>query len=492
MTIREMTDLISFDPANDSVVATFPVMGEADVAAAVDSARGASSWWQDQGFPGRAAHLRRWRRHIWAHVDEIADLIKRENGKHRDDAVLEVVLTVEHIRWAERNAARTLASRRVRPGLLLANFAATVDHVPLGVVGIISPWNYPLYAPNSSVSFALAAGNAVLLKPSEYTPAVAAWYVEAFHSANPDSPRGVLQLVTGAGETGAALCRSGVDKIGFTGSTRTGTRVMAACAETLTPLHLECGGKDPVIVAADAEVTAAARAVAWGAFTNAGQTCVGVERVYVVDAVREAFLEALEAELRGVRPGADPAATYGPMTMPAQVEVVRRHVAEAAEAGARFLVGGPESVGDRFIAPVVILDPPEDCAAVREETFGPTVTVTTVADEDEAIALANASTYALSASVFSAGHGQDIARRLRAGQVTVNSVIAFAGMGAVPMGGRGASGFGRVHGAEGLKEFAVPRGVVTQRFALPGFELISLHRARHLLPVLRRVVGLRH
>ncbi|MGX7729083.1 aldehyde dehydrogenase family protein [Rhodococcus sp. 2H158] len=482
----------SLDPATDAEIERFRVHGEDDVQLRVDRARSASRWWQRQGLRGRAAHLRRWRTRIWQNADEIIELIHRENGKPRDDAFIEVVLAVEHMRWAEENAARALRPPKSSPGLLFANYATAVEYLPVGVVGIISPWNYPLYAPNSSVAFALAAGNTVVLKPSEYTPAVAAWYVEAFYHANPHAPLGVLELTTGFGETGALLCNAGVNKIGFTGSTRTGKKIMAQCARTLTPVLLECGGKDPVVVAEDADVKAAARAVAWGAFTNAGQTCVGVERVYVVREVGEQFLTELRGQLAHVRPGNGAEATYGPMTMPAQIEVVRRHIDAAVEAGGQLLMGGPESVGDRYIEPVVILDASEDCAAVREETFGPVVTVRTVADVAEAVELANASDFALGASVFSRTHGAEIAGQLRAGQVSINSVVAFAGMGAVPMGGIGDSGFGRVHGVDGMREFVRTRSLVRQRFPLPGFELITLRRKAHVLPVLRRVLGLRH
>lgn len=482
----------SFNPADDTVIGSFARMGEADVRATVSLAREASEWWRELGYGGRAKRLRAWRSHMWRHAAEITELIHRENGKPLDDALLELTLAVEHIKWAEDNAAKVLRRRKVSPGLLFANYAAAVDYQPMGVVGVIGPWNYPLYAPNSAVSFALAAGNTVVLKPSEFTPAVSEWYVRAFAAANPDAPVGVLQLVTGMGETGAALCNAGVDKIAFTGSTRTGKLIMAQCSATLTPVVLECGGKDPVVIASDANLKDAARAVAWGAFTNSGQTCVGVERVYVVESVRDEFIALLLKQVEGVRPGSDKGSTYGPMTMPAQVDIVRRHVTEAIEAGGTALVGGVDSVDDRFIGPVVILDAPESSSAVREETFGPTMTIRTVADVDEAIALANDHDYALSASVFSVGNGEAIASRLRAGQMSVNSVIAFAGMGAVPMGGVGASGFGRVHGADGLREFAQPRGIVRERFGLPGFELITLKRARHAIPMMKKILDVRH
>jgi acyl-CoA reductase-like NAD-dependent aldehyde dehydrogenase len=462
------------------------------VRSVVEAARRAAGPWRDLGPRDRAARLRAWRRQLWHESAVIIDLIQGETGKPRTDAFVELTVTLEHLRWSERNAARVLRGRRITPGFLLANFTGEVSYEPLGVVGVIGPWNYPLYAPNSATCAALAAGNTVVLKSSEHTPAVAAAYVAAFRRANPDLPDGVLTHLAGGPETGRALCDAGLDKISFTGSTRTGSDVMARCARTLTPVVLECGGKDAAIVAADADPVAAARAVAWGAFTNAGQTCVGVERAYVVRDVAESFLAELERQVARIRPGTDAAATYGPLTTPAQAEVVRRHVAEAIRAGARTLGHPPLPDGSALVHPVVLLDAPEDCAAVREETFGPTLTVRVVDDVDEAIRLANDGPYALSAAVFSRSDGGRIADRLDVGQVCVNSVIAFAGMGAAPMGGNRGSGFGRLHGDDGIREFTRPRTRVTKRFAVPGLELVSLDRSRQLVPLLRAVLTIRH
>ncbi len=482
----------STDPATGDVIAEFPVDDAAAVQAKVTLAREASAWWRELGFGGRAEHLRRWRERIWADVGDLCGLLHRENGKTRDDALIEVVLTVEHMRWTERHAAAALRPARPSPGLLFANYSARIEYEPCGVVGVVGPWNYPLYSLNSTAAYALAAGNTVVMKPSEYTPSVAARYVDAFYDANPAAPRGVLEMTTGFGDTGAALCTAGVDKVGFTGSTGTGRKIIEQCARTLTPMLLECGGKDPVIVADDADIVAAARAIAWGGFANAGQTCIGVERVYVVASRRQELLTALQQELSGIRPGSGPGADYGPMTMPGQADVVRRHAESAGRSGGTFLLGAADSVGERYIRPIVVVDAAEDCAAVTEETFGPMITVRTVRGVDEAVASANAGEYGLSASVFSRRRGQEIAARLRAGQVSVNAVIAFAGMGSVPMGGVGGSGFGRVHGADGLREFTRPRAVVEQRFAIPGFELLSLHRRRYTMPLLRWAAGLRH
>ncbi|WP_203338352.1 aldehyde dehydrogenase family protein [Nocardioides limicola] len=473
-------ELISRNPATDEVVDTFDVHTPEQVQGIVARARGASHWWQAQGFDGRRRALRNWRRYIARHRHELIELVHAENGKPRVDAALELLLSLEHIDWTAKHAGKVLAPQRRRPGLLLANFAARVEQVPFGVVGVIGPWNYPVFTPNGSIATALAAGNTVVFKPSEFTPAVGKWYVDAFEAANPQVPHGVLSVVIGFGETGAALCRAGVDKLAFTGSAPTGRKVMAACAESLTPVVMELGGKDAAIVASDADLRAAADAIAFGAMGNSGQTCVGIERVYVERPVRDQFLRHLTQALVGVEPGSGKDASYGPMTMPSQIEVVRRHVTDALAGGGTAVVGGLDSIGDRYIHPVVILDPPHSSTAIQEETFGPTLTVTTVDSLSEAVKLANDVPFGLAGSVFSTEQADWIVERLDTSQISVNSVLGFAGMADLPLGGRGESGFGRIHGPEGLREFSRTRAVATQRRPIPGVNLLSFSRARWL------------
>jgi acyl-CoA reductase-like NAD-dependent aldehyde dehydrogenase len=480
------------NPADGSAVAEFPVAGADEVRAAVARARAAAPAWEALGPDGRERCLLRWAGHLVEHADELCDLVHAENGKPRDDAYLELVLALELIRWAAKNAGRELRPRRVRPGPLMANFAAHVEYRPLGVVGVIGPWNYPLYTPTGSGAFALAAGNTIVFKPSEYTTAIGVYWASAFAAANPDLPDGVLSVVTGYGETGAALCRAGVDKIAFTGSTATGKKIMATCAERLTPVLLECGGKDALVVAEDADVVAAAKAAAWGGVGNSGQTCVGVERVYVVEPVRDRFLSALQAELSGVRGSADPDGAYGPMTMPSQVDVVRRHVADAIEHGGTAVVGGLDSIRPPFVDPVVLVDADESSLAVQEETFGPTLTVRTVRDVDEAVALANGTRYGLASTVYSRAHGVEIARRLRAGATSINAPLGFGAIAALPFGGVGESGIGRIHGAEGLHEFTRPHAIARQRFAIPGPSLMSFDRPAVMMRIVKKLIAKRH
>ncbi len=454
--------LESLNPATGDVVGVHAVDDAASVEAAVGRARESVEWWTGLGFDGRKEILGQWRGVLTRRMGQLADLVHQETGKPHGDALLEIGLAIDHLAWAAGHAGKVLGRKRVPSGLLLANQAATLEYLPLGVVGVIGPWNYPVFTPMGSIACALAAGNPVVFKPSELTPGVGVWLADAMAEVVPDSaPGALLQVVIGRGETGAALCRGGVDKLAFTGSTATGKKVMAACAEDLTPVVIEAGGKDALLVDADADIAAAADAAAWGAFSNAGQTCIGVERVYVHEEVYADFLGELSEKARKV--SADHDGQIGPMTMASQLDVVRSHIEDALARGGRAVVGGRGSVGERFIQPTVLVDVPEDSTAVTEETFGPTVTVTKVASMDEAVELANAGKYGLGSTVFSAKRGTELARRLRSGMTSVNSVIAFAGIPSLPFGGVGDSGFGRIHGADGLKEFTFAKSVARQR-----------------------------
>jgi aldehyde dehydrogenase (NAD+) len=480
----------SLDPATGEVLATHPVHGPEAVQAAVDRAREAALWWQAQGWQGRREHLRAWKGELARGLHELADLVHLENGKPHADAVLEVALAVDHVEWAARHAPKVLGRRRVASGLMAANQTAYLEYQPLGVIGVIGPWNYPVFTPMGSLAYALAAGNAVVFKPSEHTPGVGLWLAQAWARAVPQRPE-VLQVVTGLGETGAALTRAGVDKIAFTGSAATGRKVMAACAEGLVPVLMECGGKDAMIVDDDADVPAAAEAALWGAMSNAGQTCIGIERVYATDAVYDAFVRELSAQAASLRPGSDRAADYGPITMPGQLDVIRRHIAGALADGGRALTGG--GVEGALVEPTVLVDVPESSAAVREETFGPTVTVARVRDVEEALQRTNATTYGLAGAVFTGSkrRGIAIAERMRSGMTSVNSVIAFAAVPSLPFGGVGDSGFGRIHGEDGLKEFTRAKAITAQRFALPT-PLLSFKRHPGLTDRLATVVRLVH
>ena len=477
------------DPATGAVVGTWPVHAAEQVDATVARAREAAAWWAGLGFEGRAERLHAWKRLVATRMDDLAVVVNRETGKPISDAGLEIALAVDHIAWAATYAVRVLGRQKRSSGLVMANVAATVEYLPLGVVGVIGPWNYPVFTPMGSIAYALAAGNAVVFKPSELSPGVGQWLADTFAEAVPEQP--VFSVVTGRGETGAALCRAGVGKLAFTGSTATAKKVMATCAETLTPVLIEAGGKDALLVDADADVAAAADAALWGACSNAGQTCIGVERAYVHTQVYDEFLARLLEQARTLEASTAPGAKLGPITLPSQLAVISSHIEDALARGGRAALGGPDAVGERFVQPTILTDVPEDSLAVQEETFGPTLTVTRVPDMDEAVRRANGTRYGLGATVFAREHAMDLASRLRSGMTAVNSVISFAAIPSLPFGGTGDSGFGRIHGEDGLKEFTYAKAIARQRVK-PALALTTFRRTARADKTLRTIVGVLH
>ena len=461
----------SLNPRTGEVVASHPISGEAEVNAAVARARGAASWWGGLSHAERADRLGAWKALVTQRLDELAGVMSAETGKPHGDAMLEAALAIDHLAWASKHAGKVLKRHKVPSGLVMANQKATVEFRPLGVIGVIGPWNYPVFTPMGSIAYALAAGNAVVFKPSEYTPGIGVWLAKTFAEVI-DQP--VFQVVTGLGDTGAALCRSDIDKLAFTGSTATGKKVMAACAESLTPVLIEAGGKDALIVDEDADLDAAADGAVWGACANAGQTCAGVERVYVHERVYDEFLEKVVAKAKTLHAVDETGSQIGPITMPSQIDIIRRHIDDALAKGGRAVLGGADAVGERFVQPTILVDVPMDSSAWTEETFGPTMTIAKVKDMDEAVALTNDSKYALGSAVFSKSRGMKIAERLRVGMTSINGVITFAGVPSLPFGGIGDSGFGRIHGPEGLKEFTYAHAITKQRMkpllALTTFE----------------------
>jgi aldehyde dehydrogenase (NAD+) len=455
--------LSSYSPATGELVGTVAIHTPAEVDAAVARARVAADSWSQRSFTARAEELTAFRKALAAHADQLAELLRRENGKPELEALVEVMMALGHVQHAAARAEAAMAPRRVSAGLL-ANFRATISYHPLGVVGVIGPWNYPLFTPMGSIAYALAAGNAVVWKPSELTPLVAVKVAEiaARTFALPD----LLQVVTGAGATGAALARAAVDKIAFTGSAATGRRVMTAAAERLTPVLLELGGKDPMIVAEDADVAQAAEACVYGALTNAGQACISVERVYVADAIHDRFVDEVVRQVRELKVGGDDG-HLGAMTSPAQVAIVKDHLEDAIARGAKVRTGGPDAIAGNFVQPTVLTDVDHHMKVMRDETFGPVIPIRRVASLDEAVQLANDTPYGLGSSVFGGKSARRIAAMLRAGMTSINSVMGFAGIPSLPFGGIGDSGFGRIHGDEGIREFTRIKSTAEQVMSIP-------------------------
>ena len=455
----------SYNPVTNKIIGTYPIQLDREVDQVVAQARLVSTKWVNLGFNGRKKTLLAWSNYIIKNIEEVASIISLETGKPLSDARLEVSIAVSHIGWAARHAEDVMRTSHRAPGALMANMSATVQRSPLGVVGVIGPWNYPIFTPVGSIAYALAAGNTVVFKPSEYTPGVGVWLEESFSSVAPFTD--IFTTITGLGQTGAALCNSAIDKLSFTGSTKTAKLVAAACATNMIPVVLECGGKDPVIVASDANIDRAVDATIWSAMANSGQSCIGAERVYVDKKVASVFISKAVELAKSVNAGAPGEGNYGPVTMPSQIDVIASHLKAAIKDGGKFAYGSAKSVQAPFVQPVILVDVPESSTAIREETFGPIIIVNTVNNMHEAIELSNSSRYGLGANVWSRRQGKKIASQLQCGMVAINSTFSFAAIAAVPFGGVKDSGYGRVHGPEGLLEYTFARTVVRTRFNLP-------------------------
>jgi acyl-CoA reductase-like NAD-dependent aldehyde dehydrogenase len=457
------------DPARGTTIGSVPVLDAAAVGALAARARAAQPAWEAAGLAGRAEVLARARRALMAGSERVLATICRETGKTYEDAQLELSVAAQALAFWPKAARRYLADEPVSAATpLTVGKHVVVRYAPMGLVGVIGPWNFPLVNGFCDCVPALVAGNAVILKPSEVTPLTALLTQELLAEAG--LPDGLFAVATGDGETGGALVDA-VDAVMFTGSNATGRAVMTRAAQTLTPVSLELGGKDPMIVCADADLDRAANAAAYYGLMNAGQVCISVERVYVEAAVHDAFVGRLVAAVRALRQGVPEGpgtVDVGALTFAPQLELVEAHVRDAVERGARVEVGGRRGPGPgRFFEPTVLTGVTHEMRCMREETFGPTIPVMAVADVDEAVRLANDSPYGLQASVFTKDRakGEAIARRLEAGAVLVNdAVMNYAILGA-PMGGWKASGVGSRHGASGIRKYCRTQTLVTQRLA---------------------------
>ncbi len=470
--------IVSFDPATFEPLGDVKIATREDVEAALARARAAQPAWAALGFAERGAVLRRVNEIILDRADEIADLISRENGKTLSSAMAaEISATADLIAYYARNAERLLAREPIplRYWTLLRR-RSYLHFPPLGVVGIISPWNFPFVIPMGTAVMALVAGNAVVLKPSELTPLVGLKIGEIFREAG--LPDGLCEIVTGDGSTGQALCEAAIDKLFFTGSTRTGRRVAEACAKRLTPVSLELGGNGPMVVLRDADLETAAAGAVWGSFFNSGQVCAAVQRIYVDRAIYDAFVARLVEEARRVRTGPPRGSEVecGAITAEFQLRTIEELVEDAKARGAQVLCGGrrvetPDGRG-WFYAPTLLAGVDHTFRIMREEVFGPVACIMPFETEEEAVRLANDSSYGLMASVWTKdiARGERLARRIESGTVCVNDHATTYGMPETPWGGVKQSGFGRTHGGRlGLLEFVQWRHVHVN--ALPGVRL---------------------
>jgi succinate-semialdehyde dehydrogenase/glutarate-semialdehyde dehydrogenase len=478
----ENHELISYDPATGDEVGRVRIYAPEEVRESVERGRAVFHKWKTTSFDERRVLVMKAREVILGYLDGIARLISSETGKPFGEAIaMEIAPVLDLMQYFARNASKFLRPRKVGIGVYgLVGRTSSVEYRPLGVLGIIPAWNYPFSIPLGEAAMGLMAGNTVVIKPSELTPLVGLKIGEIFERAG--FPAGAVQIVTGAGETGAALVEAGPDKIIFTGSVATGRKILAAAAERMTPVVLELGGKDPMIVFEDANLDLAAAGAVWGAFCNAGQSCSSVERVYVHESVAAEFTRKVVERTRQLKlgPGDREDVSMGPMSSERQLKIVEDHVNDFREAGATIETGGvrsaafmrpggeSEGLPHLFYEPTVISGAANDMRPMREETFGPTLPIATFRTEEQAIALANDTEFGLTASVWTRDRakGRRVARQIEAGSVCVNEVLYTHGIGQTPWGGFKNSGRGRTHGREGLMELVQPQHIHVNRIAM--------------------------
>jgi acyl-CoA reductase-like NAD-dependent aldehyde dehydrogenase len=467
-------EIISRNPATGEELGHAPLTSANEVALAVARARSAQPAWARLPLKQRSQIISAARRIVLEEMEEIAALISAETAKPVAEAIsMEIVPTLDLMNYFARRAGSLLKSQKIDIGQYgLMGRSSRIVYQPLGVVGIISPWNFPWATPLDEVVMALIVGNSVVLKPSELTPITALKIGEIFRKAG--LPSGVLEIVTGDGTTGGALVESGVDKIMFTGSVATGKRVAEAAAKQLVPVVLELGGKDPMIVFEDAHLENAARGAVWGAFANAGQACASVERCYVHESVATAFVERVINHASTLKQDSPETADVdiSAMTSVRQLQTVERHVEDAILKGAELRTGGHrvESQSGWYFQPTVLTNVDHQMTIMREETFGPVLPIMTFTTEDDAIRLANDSIYGLTASVWTRdiARGKRVAQRIEAGTVMVNEAVYTHGIASAPWGGVKQSGYGRTHGRLGLLELVTPKHIHVNRvFFLP-------------------------
>jgi acyl-CoA reductase-like NAD-dependent aldehyde dehydrogenase len=495
-------EIVSYNPATGEEVGRVPVKSDEDVRAAVERARDAFQGWRKTPFAERKRLVMAAREVILAEMDEIAHLISDESGKPFGEAIsMEITPVLDLMQYFARHVERLLGPHRIGIGLyaLLGRSSKIIYH-PLGVIGVIPAWNYPFSIPLGETVMALMAGNTVVIKPSELTPFVGLRIGEIFEKAG--FPANTVQIVTGAGPTGAALVDAAPDKIMFTGSAATGKRISEAAAKNLTSVVLELGGKDPMIVFEDANLDLAARAAVWGAFCNSGQSCSSVERLYVHESVADALTRKIVENVKQLKQGVGNRedVSIGAMSSERQIKIVENHVEDFRAAGAKIEIGGKRNadalvrpgvanalvrngvlsdeaslIADEgvrtpslFYEPTVISGATNDMRAMQEETFGPTLPIATFTSEDEAVRLANDSEFGLTASVWTRdkARGKRVAEQIESGSVCVNEVLYTHGIGPTPWGGFKNSGRGRTHGREGLMELVQPQHIHINHIAL--------------------------
>jgi acyl-CoA reductase-like NAD-dependent aldehyde dehydrogenase len=479
------------NPATGDLITTIPILGADEIQAMAGRAREAQPQWEAIGFDGRARVMRRAQKWMLDHADRVIESVVQETGKTHEDAQLaDLGYTVSALGFWAKEAAKYLADERVPSwnNPVAAGKKLMIRYAPVGLVGVIGPWNYPIANSFGDCIPALMAGNTVILKPSEVTPLSSLVMAEMMRECG--LPADVFQVATGDGSTGAALIAE-VDCVMFTGSSATGKAVMKAAAEALVPCYLELGGKDPMIVCADANLERAANAAAFYSMNNGGQVCISVERCYVEASIYDEFVQKVTDNVRSLRQG-EPTGVgtvdVGAVIFPPQLDIIDEHVRDAVEKGAKVLTGGhPRAGRGRYFEPTVLVDVDHSMKCMQEETFGPTLPIMKIANAEEGVRLANDSDYGLQASVWTSDveHGEALARRIQAGVVCVNDAqINYTALN-LPMGGWKTSGLGTRHGSGGIRKYTKIQSLLITRRALKREPFMFPYKARQTM-LLRR------
>lgn len=473
-----------FNPANGEALKELPITTEQNFLDKIELAKATKDYWNSTKPQYRKKVIQKFRKAIVNRLDDFIDTICSETGKKPFEGLLEVYTSVEHMKHAENLIPILFRKHRRSVGTLLTKKAWT-ELQPMGTAGIISPWNYPLILTLTPVVEALTAGNVVILKPSEQTPLTTELLKEIWDESTGEN--NVFQIIYGGGDVGSMLVNSPeTDIICFTGSTKIGKMIAIDCAKNLKPAILELGGKDPMIVCDDADIDRAVNAAVWGGMSNAGQTCISVERIFVQDKIKDSFIEKISEKIKSLSAGSEANCHLGSISVEAGLEKIKNQVQDSESNSEIFQGIGEEGKGF-FYPPTVVVNPNQDSQLMQEETFGPVVSISSFTSENDVIEKANSTGYGLSASVFSKNKNRAkiIASKIRAGSVAINDVMSHYGIADLPFGGVGLSGIGRVHGEEGIKAFCLQKSYMENRINL-GDELWWYSKSNKFQNIIRK------
>lgn len=454
-----------FNPSNGQNLEEISITSEDEFLQIINSSKNEKQEWNESTPGERRKIIKKFRKAIVKNMDLFIETICNETGKKPFEGMLEVYTSVEHMKHTEKLLTKIFKKKPRSVGTLLTKKAWT-ELQPMGIAGIISPWNYPLILTLTPVVEALAGGNVVVLKPSEQTPLTSKLLKQIWDEAI--GKPNILQIVYGGGGIGSMLVNAPeIDIVCFTGSTKIGKMIAIDCAKNLKPVILELGGKDPMIVCDDAEIPRAVNAAVWGGMSNAGQTCISVERIFVAENIKDQFIEEITQKIKVLSAGDSIQSQVGSISVEAGLEKIKSQIEDSHESG-KIIQGKVSSKEGYYFPPTVVINPNENGPLMQDETFGPVVSITGFSSTENAIQLANSTGYGLSASVFSKNNrkAKQIASKIRAGSVAINDVMTHYGIADLPFGGVGLSGIGRVHGEEGIKAFCLQKSYMTNRINL--------------------------